>query len=57
MAVSIEEISAEVERPETPATPATPAASPEDRSPPAERRRECALLAQLERRAARLRAD
>ena len=54
MPLSIDEVSAEVEPPETPAP--APAAAGESQ-PEAEFRRQCELLARVERRAARLRAD
>jgi hypothetical protein len=55
MSITIDEISAEVERPETPAAPALRESG--ENQPEAQLRRQCDLLARLERRAARLRAD
>jgi hypothetical protein len=55
MPVTIDEISAEVERPETPAAPALRQSG--ENQPETELRRQCDLLARIERRAARLRAD
>jgi hypothetical protein len=55
MSVTIDEISAEVERAETPAAPG-PRPSGESQ-PEAELRRQCDLFARIECRAARLRAD
>lgn len=55
MSVSIEEITAQVEPPQTPAAPASHAST--DDQPDALMRRQCDLLARVERRADRLRAD
>jgi hypothetical protein len=55
MSVTIDEITADVEPPETPAAPGAPASPEQTRD--AELRRNCDLLARIARRAARLRAD
>jgi len=55
MPLQIDEVSAEVERPETPAPP--PSSEPGSDQPQMQFRRQCDLLARVETRAARLRAD
>jgi hypothetical protein len=55
MSLTIDEVSAEVERPETPAAP--PEGGPGETPAEKEFRRQCDLLARVEIRAARLRAN
>jgi hypothetical protein len=55
MSLQIDEVSAEVERPETPAPPSSSEAGSDQ--PETQFRRQCAHLARVETRAARLRAD
>ena len=55
MSVSIEEITAQVEPPQTPAAPASHASG--DDQPETQMRRQCDLLTRLAIRAARLHAD
>jgi hypothetical protein len=55
MPLQIDEVSAEVERPETPAP--APSSDPNTDQPEVQFRRQCDLLARVATRAARLRAD
>jgi hypothetical protein len=55
MSLTIDEVSAEVDRPETPAP--SPSSGAKQDQPAMDFRRQCDLLARLETRAARLRAD